>query len=513
MNNNNDNFEGEEKKGANKVEGNDDNFEGEKKGENKVKGKETINLEDGIKVEFEGYYNKNEPYNGEIKKYDKDNNLIMQGGFLCLAGHPTYDERNYNGEITEYKNSKMLHKGTYRYEDVGLVIPEGKHVYYHDNGEVKRIETYNKNGKLHGDVTAYNDDGNIEFSGTFANGAGHGTYYHSNGNVKREETYNKYGELDGVVKTYNDAGILEFSGTFTNGEGNGTYYYTDLQNIRHTLYEGDVGLSEGFLTGFDCWATPMHDIYPHGNGNVYDLNDHLRYEGRYLNGERNGLVKKYNDNGNLISEGEYKDDWLHGSVMEYNDNGNLIFEGEYVKGLLNGRAKKYNDNGKLIFEGEYKYGFGNGKEYDANGNLIFKGQFVYDLKSGEGKEYHDNGRLKFDGEYKDGKRDGYGKEYDNNGNGIFEGIYKDGKRNGYGKEYNNNGKVIFEGYYANEGKPYNGVKYQYNSKGELIKKETIKNGEVERQNNNNIINENKINLEDRKGGKGSGEKSNDCNIF
>ena len=108
MINNNDNFEGEEKKGANKVEGNDDNFEGEKKGENKVKGKETINLEDGIKVEFEGYYLHNKPYYGKIKKY-KNNELIMEGGFTCLDGNPTYDERNYNGDITEYKNGNILH--------------------------------------------------------------------------------------------------------------------------------------------------------------------------------------------------------------------------------------------------------------------------------------------------------------------------------------------------------------------------------------------------------------------
>ena len=48
---------------------NNDNFRGEMNGTNKVKGEETINLPHGVRVEFKGYYNKNKPYNGKIRKY------------------------------------------------------------------------------------------------------------------------------------------------------------------------------------------------------------------------------------------------------------------------------------------------------------------------------------------------------------------------------------------------------------------------------------------------------------
>ena len=46
-----------------------------------------------------------------------------------------------------------------------------------------------------------------------------------------------------------------------------------------------------------------------GKGNIkeYDYRDELRFEGEYLNGERNGKGKEYDDDGNLKFEGEYLD--------------------------------------------------------------------------------------------------------------------------------------------------------------------------------------------------------------
>ena len=36
--------------------------------------------------------------------------------------------------------------------------------------------------------------------------------------------------------------------------------------------------------------------------------------------------------------------------------GDLIFEGEYLNGEKNGKGKEYNELGTLIFEGEYQNG-------------------------------------------------------------------------------------------------------------------------------------------------------------
>ena len=55
----------------------------------------------------------------------------------------------------------------------------------------------------------------------------------------------------------------------------------------------------------------------------------------------------------------------------------IEFEGEYLNGERNGKRKEYQDN-KLIFKGDYKNGKKwNGKGYDNSGN------FIYNLKDGK----------------------------------------------------------------------------------------------------------------------------------
>jgi len=62
------------------------------------------------------------------------------------------------------------------------------------------------------------------------------------------------------------------------------------------------------------------------------------------------------------------------SKSRYNDN--LKFEGEYLDGERNGKGKEYDVDGKLKFEGEYfngKIWNGKVKEYDYNNkNYFFK---------------------------------------------------------------------------------------------------------------------------------------------
>ena len=62
----------------------------------------------------------------------------------------------------------------------------------------------------------------------------------------------------------------------------------------------------------------------------------------------------------------------------------LKFEGEYLNGERNGKGKEYDTNGKLIFEGEFL----NGKKWNGNGRQgDHSSYFVY--KFIEGKAYFD----------------------------------------------------------------------------------------------------------------------------
>ena len=113
-----------------------------------------------------------------------------------------------------------------------------------------------------------------------------------------------------------------------------------------------------------------------------------------------------------------------GFVKEYDDN-KLLFEGKYINGEKNGKGKEYDKNGKLQFEGEYL----NGKKWSGNGYDI-NNNIVYNLKDGKGliKFYNSFGNIKFEGEYLDGDINGKGKEYNNYSKLIYEGEYLNGKK-------------------------------------------------------------------------------------
>ena len=114
-----------------------------------------------------------------------------------------------------------------------------------------------------------------------------------------------------------------------------------------------------------------------------------------------GLIKEYDYEANLEFEGEYLNGQRNGKGKEY-ENTFLEFEGEYKIGERNGKGKEYYWNNKLNFEGEYLYGKRwNGKGFDEKGNII------YEFNNGKGKikEYLDE-RLFIECEYIYGEKNG-----------------------------------------------------------------------------------------------------------
>ena len=253
----------------------------------------------------------------------------------------------------------------------------------------------------------------------------------------------------------------------------------------------------------------------------------LRFEGEYINDQRNGKGIGYFPFGESFYEGEY----IYGipwNIKEYNEYGNSSFqlkngkglvkryeifkdelfyiEEEYLNGEQNGKVKSFkgNKNGILLFEGEFINGQtnGKGKEYYLDGKLKFEGEYIYKKKI-KGKFYYE-GRLEYEGDFLYNRKfNGIG--YDKNGNIIYElingngkvheyypdetsfkGEYLNGKRYGkgkiyskgmllfeaeflndkmiYAKEYNLDGNLIYEGECLNEKKNGKGKEYDYNGK-------------------------------------------------
>ncbi len=148
-----------------------------------------------------------------------------------------------------------------------------------------------------------------------------------------------------------------------------------------------------------------------GNGKIYNYKKKLQYEGKVLNGIKNGLGKEYDDTGELIIfDGEYsKGERKKGK--EYR-KGELRFEGEYKNGIRwNGKGKEFNykyDGYKILidFEGEYFEGKKwNGKIKDHSDDMIYyEGEILNGKKHGKGKEFFASGKIIYEGEYLNGER-------------------------------------------------------------------------------------------------------------
>ena len=368
-------------------------------------------------IKFEGEY-----LNGK-KWYGKGYNPTKKLEYELINGKGYVKEyNNYNNQIKyegEYLNGERNGKGK-EYDYEMRIEYEGEYLNGNRNGKGKEYDYDGKtefkieyiNGEKNGKVKEYDYNGRLKFEGEYLcgkkwngkgynnnhdiiyelkNGKGYVIEYEEN-SISFEGEY-LYGEKNGKGKEYDYSGKLSFSGEYINGERNGR---------GHEYYEnGEIKFEGEYL--YDDKI----------KGKEY-LNGKLEFEGEYLyNRKWNG--KGYDENHNII----YELINGNGKVKEYNDNSRLKYEGEYLNGEKNGKGKEYDNNGKLIYEGEFLKGQKNGKgiEYYDNGNIQFEGEYL-DGKKWNGKGYNKNEEIVC--ELNNGK--GLFKEYSSyNNNLIFEG--------------------------------------------------------------------------------------------
>ena len=311
----------------------------------------------------------------------------------------------------------------------------GRYIVYKTKTTGKEYNLYNceltyegeyKNGERNGKGKEYKE-GNVIFEGEYRNGKRHG----------------KGEELDYKGKTL-------FEGMYSNGKK----WFGRRFDIDKIIYELKGG--KGHMMEFHPEKMLIKDytlykplLIQQGISYKY-IN--LKYEGDYLNGERNGQGKEYYIYNIPKFQGEYKNgkQWK-GTGFDLNHN--VLYQIDDGKGYIY-ELNKYN---QILYEGEYSNGErnGKGKEY-INEELVFEGEYLNDKRNGLGIEYN-NGLIKFEGEFLNGKRHGKGQEFDFIGKLKFDGQYEYGWRR-RGKSYAF-GKMEYEGEYLFErkwtGKGYN----------------------------------------------------------
>ena len=238
---------------------------------------------------------------------------------------------NYDGE---YLNGKRHGKGKeYSY---GNLIYEGEFLIGKRNGTGKEyfyssspiFEGEYLNGKRHGKGKEYrNYPTQLKFEGDFLNGIKwKGKGYNYNGEV----IYELNNQINGKFVEYNYDNELLFDGELLNNKKNGKgkeYFRGKL------IFEGEY----------------LNDKR-NGQGKEFDIEKKYIFEGDFLNDLKwNG--KLYNNNGEIIYE--IKDGKCE-NVKEYNEYGYFKFEGEYLNGQRNSKGIEYRVSYK--FEGEYLNG-------------------------------------------------------------------------------------------------------------------------------------------------------------
>ena len=208
--------------------------------------------------------------------------------------------------------------------------------------------------------------------------------------IKEDKYYENLFSDDYPDKVYIvDTDIIVFKGHYLNGkkDGKGKEFYINKKKKFEGIYSNGIKING---RGYDKFGNVIYKIE---GGKVIEKykNGNPVFKGEYLNG------KKYNGIGYDIYCNEvYTIKKGKGKFKEFFDDGVLKFEGEYLNGERNGKGKRFDYEGEILFEGIYLNGekwTGKGKEYytdhdevDDTDDNIFKNYDFFSANKRKPKE-------------------------------------------------------------------------------------------------------------------------------
>ena len=132
----------------------------------------------------------------------------------------------------------------------------------------------------------------------------------------------------------------------------------------------------------------------------YLLNNKVVSTETYINGQKNGVSKRYYNTGELLEEANWRNDKLTGLYRTYFKDWQCYMEINYVEGRRNGKFKTVYANGSQELDAFYTDDIRNRnwKYYDETGKLLYTLKF--DLGKLLNPEVHDSIDLSKSGTYK-----------------------------------------------------------------------------------------------------------------
>ena len=187
-------------------------------------------------------------------------------------------------------------------------------------------------GRRQGVWMDFYPNGQKRYEGEFKNDKCQGEfrYYDEQGNLKATNSFDKSGEK-ALNKTYAPTGRIIATGYYVNQKKEGEWRYFDKETGQLLLVEDNTN---GKVNGWSRLYNPRNGV--------------LAEETQYVDGQPEGVCRKFSDTGILQMECQYHNGLLDGPTKTYYPNTALKEEGQYVQGVKVGQWKTYNEDGDLI---------------------------------------------------------------------------------------------------------------------------------------------------------------------
>ncbi|MFT4801180.1 MAG: antitoxin component YwqK of YwqJK toxin-antitoxin module [Flavobacteriaceae bacterium] len=382
--------------------------------------------------------------------------LLFAAGFLSV--YSQVDSSDY--KVFRYENGQVSSEGF-----MVNGVPNFMWKTYFENGVLKS-DGNRLNFLLDSTWNFYDEIGNLRYVINYKEGKKNGEYInYKNDKISEIEIY-KSDIKEGINFQYYPTGELKKEIPYVNGLRSGKgYEYSESQRIILILtYEKDYLKRVDKINRLDK-IDRRQGVWKE----FYD-NKTVKWEGVYVDGEKYGLFKSFDEDGAVTSVENYKNGVLDTespeSVIleiknEYFKGGKVKSSGSYKDGSKHGTHRDFDENGNIVKSFVYEDGImvaegivdkkgnfsGPWKLYFPNGNIKAKGSYELGKRVEDWVFYHINGIKSQSGKYWKGKPTGNWQWYYNNSELRRDENYRKGLEEGESIEYDDTGSIIGQGEY------------------------------------------------------------------
>jgi len=286
---------------------------------------------------------------GNDMKVFNDGKKPLDGEYHIIKSKTRYIIANFkkgyaNGDWTQYWNNDVEEKGSF------------------------------KNGKYDGLYVEQKTGGRNEY--TFKEGIMQRfTSWYSNGQLEQEKNYDENGKLQGQVIAYDEKGNITGKYNYLHGEPDGHQMKLDGRNTETYTMKNGKKTGEYLLLypNGNIVEKGMYDDSGRKTGKWYSgrENGEAEREVNYLDGKKNGEEILYFKGGKIHFQAEYADNVLNGKDILYRENPySVSTEANYKNGKKDGECKVYLEGGVIWQEFIYKDDQVVSKKQYMNGKLV-----------------------------------------------------------------------------------------------------------------------------------------------